>query len=119
MDYLCKLGKVLNGMGTELVLCYHKLAKTPSPIGGSATAAVEAAIASKMGRMLGFLNCEYDDPSRSAIDFAREYVQVRSLKDVCDAAGNVSLRIYVFSCFVCFFFNPFSLFNLSFSLRRP
>ena len=72
MDYLCKLGKVLNGMGTELVLCYHKLVKT----GPAATAAVEAAIAAKMGRMLAFLNCEYDDPSRSVIDFAREYVQV-------------------------------------------
>ena len=64
-------------MGTELVLCYHKLVKTAAPPGGpSATAAVEAAIASKMGRMLAFLNCEYDDPSRSVIDFAREYVQV-------------------------------------------
>ncbi|XP_037071829.1 exportin-T-like [Pollicipes pollicipes] len=83
VDYLCKLGKVLNGMGIELVLCYHKLAK--------------AAIGAKVQHMLAFLKCDYDDPSRSVIDFARDYVQLLKTKPMLSEAetGHVRDMVYV------------------------
>ncbi|XP_037069727.1 exportin-T-like, partial [Pollicipes pollicipes] len=98
VDYLCKLGKVLNGMGIELVLCYHKLAKAAAAAPGSgALAATEAAIGAKVQHMLAFLKCDYDDPSRSVIDFARDYVQLLKTKPMLSEAetGHVRDMVYV------------------------
>ncbi|KAK3738804.1 hypothetical protein RRG08_035683 [Elysia crispata] len=71
VDFLCKLSKLVNGMGIGLILCRQRLASKGSAKNiGTTMAALEG----KVPYMLRFLGNEDDDVSSAVVEFASEYI---------------------------------------------
>lgn len=71
VDFLCKLSKLINGMGIGLITSRQRLAPKGSPQNLEITM---AALEGKVPYMLRFLGNEDDDVSSAVIDFASEYI---------------------------------------------
>ncbi|GFO01906.1 exportin-t-like [Plakobranchus ocellatus] len=70
-DFLCKLAKLINGMGIGLITSRQKLVSKGSE---KNLAATTTALEAKIPFMLRFLGDEDDDVSNAVIDFAIEYI---------------------------------------------
>ena len=74
-EYVSKLGKILNGMGTSLIECYQKLSKSETKESENCRLILHA-IGSKVELALSFLGHPYDEVSSSVFDFIRDYLHV-------------------------------------------
>ncbi|BFZ08391.1 hypothetical protein BsWGS_11430 [Bradybaena similaris] len=70
-DFLCKLSKLINGVGLGLIASWQKLSKNGATKNSETTL---AALETKIPYMLRFLGDEDDDVSSAVIDFATEYI---------------------------------------------
>ncbi|XP_047735709.1 exportin-T [Hyalella azteca] len=71
-DFLVKLAKLVNGIGCQLILAWHKLDKKDA----AGRDAVRTAIENKSVLLLQFFASEYDDVSAAVFDFSRAYIQM-------------------------------------------
>ncbi|XP_064605610.1 exportin-T-like isoform X2 [Liolophura sinensis] len=72
-DYMAKLAKLVNGMGTNLVVSWQKLVKAGDLPNANFTL---QAIENKVPLLLTFLGDEDDDVSSAVISFAQDYINV-------------------------------------------
>ncbi|KAK2148689.1 hypothetical protein LSH36_487g04031 [Paralvinella palmiformis] len=72
-DYLSKLGKLINGIGLQLIQCWQKLFKSKEL--SSADVPLKA-LEHKVPLMFRFLRHEDDDVSGSVIQFAHDYISL-------------------------------------------
>ncbi|XP_059146732.1 exportin-T-like isoform X2 [Physella acuta] len=70
-EFLCKLSKLINGIGLGLIASWQKLSKNGVCKNSETTL---AALESKLPYMLRFLGDEDDDVSSAVIEFATEYI---------------------------------------------
>ncbi|CAG7834393.1 unnamed protein product [Allacma fusca] len=78
-EYVSKLGKILNGMGTSLIENYHRISKSESKESENSRAVIHA-IESKVNLALDFLGFPYDEVSSSVFDFIRDYLHLIKTK---------------------------------------
>ena len=71
VDFLCKLSKLINGIGLGLITSWQKLAKNGTCRNSETTM---AALEAKVPYLLRFLGDEDDDVSSASIEFATEYI---------------------------------------------
>ncbi|XP_035825468.1 exportin-T isoform X2 [Aplysia californica] len=71
VDFLCKLAKLINGMGLGLISSWQKLSKMGTTKNSETT---RSALESKVPYMLRFLGDEDDDVSAAVLEFATEYI---------------------------------------------
>lgn len=73
-DFISKLAKLVNGMGSSLLISYNKLVKTGCNEADKVYA-VRNAIQKKVPLLLQFLSHEDDDVSLAVCEFARDFIQ--------------------------------------------
>uniref|UniRef100_A0A0B6ZHY5 Exportin-T n=1 Tax=Arion vulgaris TaxID=1028688 RepID=A0A0B6ZHY5_9EUPU len=83
-EFLCKLSKLINGIGLALTSGWQKLSAKNST--SRSADALLAALEDKIPLMLRFLGDEDDDVSSAVIEFATEYIAtVKSMSSLSDA----------------------------------
>jgi len=76
VDYLTKLGRIVNGMGIELIMSYNKVLKAAGSKSTEATVSIRETVDAKFNLLVKFLGNEDDDVSASVFDFLRDYLHV-------------------------------------------
>ena len=89
-EYVSKLGKILNGMGTSLIECYQKLIKSETKESENCRLILQA-IGAKVELGLSFLGHPYDEVSSSVFDFIRDYLHVSGKISSCSLYNSVNL----------------------------
>jgi len=76
LDFMAKVAKLINGMGTQLISSWTKIPKSNGELNGglSQSALILKAIEGKIPYMLRFLSHEDDDISETVTEFAHAYL---------------------------------------------
>lgn len=72
-DFSCKLSRLVNGIGLNLIDAHTKLSKSGST---EQVALLQNAVEQKVPVMIEFLNNDYDDVSAAVLEFAKEYIHM-------------------------------------------
>lgn len=72
-DFSCKLSRLVNGIGLNLIDAYNKLSKSGS---AEQIALLQSAVERKVPIMIEFLSNDYDDVSAAVLEFAKEYIHM-------------------------------------------